>query len=748
MLDVSNKFLDFTADEMSKQSSSNLKNLGKKEEPRKGKSKFEEVLGSSPKKESVPQNKTQFQTTRIENKNNREVTSEKNENFSTHKQVHAESRDSLAGPVTREPREASPAAPNGSYLAKPNKNILDFAQGIRGFKEQEMMPLLDFLSLEKVAMSEQDFTKMISGSSFIQKALSGDIEELMHQEMDINDLVQGLGLDIHSNLNLQNFAINPEEKITPTQLFKSLGIDPGKVVAALSRLKENLLNHSFNDFVKSKVGLNTAAQDIQGNQLKQGSQNVNRSVPEQNLNSVNPILAGQMSQQGPNLKEIETGFAQKGNAAFPVNEKTAEDNQSDNLRIHDLTQQITGLQNKTSVPMQVSSVAEQEKSDNILLESPFNELEIIWEKSARNSEKVNDINQNISTTEMSVGSIEGATNEKDIGIVANNNQLLAQMQGQEKLAGSNILPSEQSEFSLQSLIARAGVPQSQSIKGSQDIEVNEIEASKVASGQNNNLIKTKLGQQNLGLGSRQIQEKEMHLFGEIATLMREENDLERSSEDRDFAHKDRFERINQQDHNFKAEQDAGLMIQDSGDFDLRNTSSAKIDLTKTGTLKELNQDSGSIEIYNRIMDRAQFLSAQGGGKAQLNLKDNNLGDLSIYINLEGNDLSLKLKTQSEQFKNIIGQELHLLKDSLAHQNINLVDVNVDLSNEQKPFFEQNDFYQQQQNQQFEDRDGNEFSSSFSDFAQENAKPAYQDRLRMKNMIPSFSQNSQYIQTAV
>ena len=111
------------------------------------------------------------------------------------------------------------------------------------------------------------------------------------------------------------------------------------------------------------------------------------------------------------------------------------------------------------------------------------------------------------------------------------------------------------------------------------------------------------------------------------------------------------------------------------------------------------------EMLDKIAEQSLNLNRQGGGRANISISDKNFGDLSLAVQVDGNEVQLKMHSPSDQIRNLLGQDLGNLKETLSGQNLNLVQV--DVSNNEYGHESQNhnnnfQFFEQQQRQQFSD----------------------------------------------
>ena len=113
------------------------------------------------------------------------------------------------------------------------------------------------------------------------------------------------------------------------------------------------------------------------------------------------------------------------------------------------------------------------------------------------------------------------------------------------------------------------------------------------------------------------------------------------------------------------------------------------------------------EMIDKIAEQSFMLNRQGGGRANIAISDKNIGQLSLAVQVDGNDVQLKMNSPSDQLRNLIGQDLAGLKETLSSQNLNLVQVDVS-SNDYKhePNHQQSNFQFFEQHQQQGNFSGN------------------------------------------
>jgi flagellar hook-length control protein FliK len=79
-----------------------------------------------------------------------------------------------------------------------------------------------------------------------------------------------------------------------------------------------------------------------------------------------------------------------------------------------------------------------------------------------------------------------------------------------------------------------------------------------------------------------------------------------------------------------------------------------------------------------ILQKAQMLVKDGGGSIRIDMGHQDLGKLDLALDLNQQDLELRLVTDSEKARELLSQELPRLKEALQEANINLKSVEIGL----------------------------------------------------------------------
>ena len=125
------------------------------------------------------------------------------------------------------------------------------------------------------------------------------------------------------------------------------------------------------------------------------------------------------------------------------------------------------------------------------------------------------------------------------------------------------------------------------------------------------------------------------------------------------------------------------------------------------------QEPKSGEIHTKILQHASLLLKDGGGSMRMDIHAPNLGKIDLAINLNNNQLDVRILTASDQTRDMINRELTGLRDGLGQQGISLRTVEIGNASQSSQHFGGNTFAQSRQGQQASYNEMKEYSKSFA-----------------------------------
>lgn len=187
-------------------------------------------------------------------------------------------------------------------------------------------PVLSFVTGQLENVNPHEIPALVTKNAFLNTALSTeDLTGFMQTPMALGDILKALGLDGQIANKAMAAGIDLQEVISPRELLKGLGIDPSRVVAEISLLKQNLPIDGVSTYMQraavlrgqtkvDSAGLQEGALSERPNPLDLVEQDANKHV-----GSAQPELAGSALAFAPQVPSAPT----VAKPTAPSNIKTA-----------------------------------------------------------------------------------------------------------------------------------------------------------------------------------------------------------------------------------------------------------------------------------------------------------------------------------------------------------------------------------------------------------------------------------------
>jgi len=540
------------------------------------------------------------------------------------------------------------------------------------------VPVIAFLKGQLEKLEPKDIPSLISSNQFIAGALEeGDIGAYLNKEMPVDKILEAL--TIPNSVVQESIAagLDLKQVVTPADMLRSLGVDPSRVQAELTNLKNNLQSKGVSGYMQKAAML----KGLQPNQL-----------PEQDLNTpIQNIPVGEL----PNVKNP---FAQTSQIAInPIDTKlNSQPQKSQPVQPVDTSSAkgspvemgSTGLAKAITVPVPSDLNQTQQSNVQPFSGSPVNEPPkmhstdvdpmVAMQRKMQSANVVSIDVKNMGTTPDTQ-----STSSVNAGQILQNNQMMQQNLGKpEHLNYQNIVKDAAKEDSQMmasmkspAALATAATVNKQTTPTTKTMSIDELQLdtskfslsrgeislddSKEDSSQNSSGDRSSF----LGKGSEQF-------FANLSTERSESS----TSNFADFT--------NMKESNFKSES---------------------------------LPTSERAQLVQNIMDKATSMIKNGGGSINLNLDHIGLGSLQMAVNLKDERVDLKIMTSSDRVRDLVANELAGLRDALSVQKLDLGSVDVGIEGkegkEDSRAFQNND--QQQQRKQFQEQLAQDFGTQQS-----------------------------------
>ena len=137
-------------------------------------------------------------------------------------------------------------------------------------------PTVAFLSGHLEQLDQAKIPTLPSDSKFLGDALAqDDLIGFMNQPTTINEMIRDLGLPPSFTAEANKLGLDFNEQITPASFLKSIGVDPQRVLAELSLLKGNILAEGMTPYLNRAAALNGMGAQTANSGLAAGDGNIN-----------------------------------------------------------------------------------------------------------------------------------------------------------------------------------------------------------------------------------------------------------------------------------------------------------------------------------------------------------------------------------------------------------------------------------------------------------------------------------------
>ena len=468
-------------------------------------------------------------------------------------------------------------------------------------------------------------------NKFIGRALEGDVNDFMESEFTISELCGLLGIDHQSLNSLSTQDLNLDQKITPKDLLVSIGISPKSVTSRLNSLKQSLVDrHHF----------------------------INSFPQAQPIKKTSEIQA-QLSQ-------------------IPIENEFSLDGGLKNLSLHDLEglkgaeqKQILQSNAKPTDELTLTYQSQNNSSNNLFMVDPTSDFEV---------QKIYNLINLKSDAEEQVG----PSPDTKIALSLESNNFSQQIQTDSEY--------KQSTLSLLNLDQNNPVITNNQTLQNNDLQShNSIESSFLQASDNNPFIN--VDQSTLNHNIELAQNNNHSIESPNIT-----NDTHTVNESNQLAAMQSL--LNKESHQKDESNNRGRKNLEIEQISLNSLPKAAGEPKFTNQSPHVSQPraqlsvEGRQELVDKIQEQTNLLASKNGGRASISIQDKNLGDIFMAVQVEGRNVKLQLQSPSEQIRNLLGNDLVNLKDSLSTQDLNLVNVDVSDNDRSNEGYTQHNFDQQ------------------------------------------------------
>lgn len=557
-------------------------------------------------------------------------------------------------PVQGTPVITSPEEPNtdlnglqnieGNSLLKNGLMGANIAAPIQTLKSilssTQETPVISFLTGDLGKIEPSQVPEVVLSSPFIADALqANNTAQFMNNPQPLKQLLGELSFPPSILQKIQAANLNPDQMITPKELFQTLGVDPKRIETELTLLQQNLPIDGLRPYMERAAALQAKT-----------PQTVKTAKPEA-INTKDPEPKNPMAiQNNPKVPAVDSSIA--SNSSLEVdNDPYAPSKKSR------LPSRVEGADKLAPQPAPITII-----NDNPNLDIAT-----------------------ASTTPTLAPLAAAAPTDKPLNLArpVTQDPFAALKQGMDQPSIASVsfanVSAPQNTFNLNEAIAHLQTQRNATLTGSApEISIPSEPSPIPHENSDAKMMQAPLFQpDNSGLNFTPNKELSIDLEKSIVTTtLGKLNDILPTSESTKGDAQDTSEQNEQQ-----ADTDAGSFIPMAMSHQ-NHTVSHKTEFN-AGT-PNLNT-ANATDNLKKIMEKATLLVKDGGGSIRLDMGTKELGHIDLAVDVKDNKLSIRIIAESEQAKHLITNELPKLRDALADQRLTLQNAEVGLRGQSNPW---------------------------------------------------------------
>jgi HSP20 family molecular chaperone IbpA len=545
-------------------------------------------------------------------------------------------------------------------------------------------PVLAFVTGHLEKLDPESLPALITDSALIKQAMSAnDVAQFMQTPMTIGDLVSLLELDQSLVNKASQAGLDPNKLVTPKEFLQALGLDAGRVASELSILKQKLPSEGVASYVqRAKAMMANAAKVV-------GQSPVANTASKLNKDASNEIATGKKS--AGDAKErmtSELGSPALANIAVPssdagVNAQAAnlagivQANAANLASSNDsLVQQNVGLAGSMSAMSKtvLSQTSKQplanesvDPADLLAAQAIYSGVKIASTSDNLKSDNIATTSAILDASKLEITEDVPAFDLKSVEQISSNEiakdpySELGRLMDTNSMTKVDFGGDGMSQRSLEEHLLSRGIQQALQQKTDPTGEGKGLDLR----------LKDEPGEI---LNIDMLQDVKPNMLADTQVVITPSK--ESSMTGFDFSQGEGFQDGSAAFREQTTEFATSLGKQTT---EIRQTSDLfadKISEAPKGTTKE--------SLASKILGHAQMMLKNGGGSMRLDVEAPGIGKVDVAINLNNNQLDVRIITASEQARDMISKEVLGLRDGLTQQGINLRGLEVGKAGESSP----------------------------------------------------------------
>ncbi len=558
--------------------------------------------------------------------------------------------------------------------------------------------ILAFITGRLDKLQPNTLPALLSDSPLIKQVLgSENVGKFLESPTSINELANLLELDQNLLAGAARDGLNPSEFVKPKDFIKALGIDPNQVASELITLKQTLPTEGIDAYIDRAQAM--AALKKNAELAPQAATVASKRLPSKNISeaprpTIDPNTSIEVSPDKVMTPEQSLAAAIAGNPFVQANANITVDHSNKLDSSTQTTQTIgdVGLVRSNFMP---SIPAQEPTNVSFKDQKPLEQAPDALQMSSLLGDFVrSDVNSKIQPTENPDSALEQAfragVNPMAAGLGTRELQVdqLRTTQPSQESQGDDSNISSPLDKGIE-LVKASDDPFAAMSQEIDPTTSTKIEFS--GNGLNNRTLEEMLIERNATAG---IVAKSLESDKELRSTKFDDKSAELTLENRDnslfevglaresidstitLGEASSMSMFNESGQSFGESSDSSSFRDNSENANAnviseKSTSLRESTVSFASKISPTSSEPARESLAQKILGQAEMMFKNGGGSMRMDVEAPGIGKVDVAINLNNNQLDVRIMTASDQARDIISREVAGLRDGLTQQGLNL-----------------------------------------------------------------------------
>ena len=545
--------------------------------------------------------------------------------------------------------------------------------------------ILAFITGRLDKLQPETLPSLLSDSALIKQVLgSDDVGKFLESPTSINNLANLLELDQNLLAGAARDGLNPSEFVKPKDFIKALGIDPNQVASELTTLKQTLPTQGVEAYIDRAQAL--AALKQTGDLAPQAAGVASKKMPSKNAGnaaspSIDPNINIEASQDKIVSPEQSLAAAVAASPFAQVKSTAAVDTSNKNSSSLNVDQRVVRADFiQTNIVKSAPDVAFTNQNAAEIQEPDSSDMNMLLGDIVRPEAGVK-LKLDETDDSALAQAFRAGVNPMAAGLGSSEQQVIPSTTA----PSSDTVPTEVDEINLN--LAETSVDPFDAMSR----EIDTTTSTKIefaGNGINNRTLEEMLIERNASPGmatkrpdlEKDVQSAEKAPDLKIDTLDSRSFELGLGQETVDtsatLSDAGSTFTFNGSGQGFSEGSDSSSFQGDSENTPAavigeKSSSARESTVNFTSKLSATGSEPARESLAQKILGQAEIMFKNGGGSMRMDVEAPGIGKVDVAINLNNNQLDVRIMTASDQARDIISREVAGLRDGLSQQGLNL-----------------------------------------------------------------------------